>query len=207
MAKRASAVLQVETLVELLRERADSLPDRVGYTYLRDGRTDEESLTYSELDRRSRTVAALLQSRVQPGDRVLVCHGPGLDYLAAFFGCLYAGVVAVPVYPPRFSQKLERLVALVQDAAPRIALTSQSISATLYPLLAQNAALSALEWIDSAESSEFAPGEWRAPDLRAEDTAFLQYTSGSIASPKGVVLTHSNLLANLQSISGHVRCA
>src|SRR5437867_4259773 len=95
----------IETLADLLRARAEEAPDRTAFIHLRDGR-NEEPLTVGDLDRRARAVAAMLQRRVRYGDRVLICLQPGLDYLSAFFGCLYAGAIAVPAYPPRFSEKL-----------------------------------------------------------------------------------------------------
>src|SRR5437763_7468789 len=112
-----SPVPPMETLGDLLRARAEAAAShRTAYVHLRDGQSEEETLTFEELDRRSRGVAAMLQGFTQPGERVLICHQPGLDYLSAFFGCLYAGAVAVPVYPPRFTQKLERLASVVEDS-------------------------------------------------------------------------------------------
>ena len=107
---RASA-----TLVDLLRERACLEPDFALYTFLVDGEAEEERLTCAELDRRARMIAAGL-SQLAPGERVLLLYPPGLDYIAAFFGCLYAGVVAVPVYPPRHDRSLARLQAITLDA-------------------------------------------------------------------------------------------
>src|SRR5690242_13652205 len=88
------------TLIDLLKERADRQPDQPAYTFLQDGEMDEVHLTYGELDRQARAIGALLQNVGTIGSRALLLYPPGLAYVAAFFGCLYAGVVAVPVYPP-----------------------------------------------------------------------------------------------------------
>ena len=99
----------VTTLVDVLRLRADRQPEQIAFTYLTAEQSEGASLTYGELDRRARAIAALLQSAVKPGDRVLLLYPPGLDYIAAFFGCLYAGAVAVPAYPPRLNETKHRL--------------------------------------------------------------------------------------------------
>ncbi|GIX01631.1 MAG: hypothetical protein KatS3mg112_0568 [Thermogutta sp.] len=87
------------TLVELLRHRATYQPDDIAFIYLVDGETEEQPITYRELDRQARAIAAWLQTHDLVGERALLLYPPGLDFIAAFFGCLYAGVVAVPVYP------------------------------------------------------------------------------------------------------------
>src|SRR5688500_28166 len=101
------------TLIDLLRCRAANQPDHPGYTFLSDGEREEECLTYAELDRRARAVAAKLQPLVVQGERVLLLYPPGVDYIAAFFGCLYAGAIAVPAYPPRQNRNLLRLQSVV----------------------------------------------------------------------------------------------
>src|SRR5829696_7919691 len=112
---------EVTSLVELLRRRAQEQPDRVGYTFLNDGGATRVSLTYAELDRRARGVAAGLQQEDAGGARALLLYPPGLDYVCAFLGCLYAGVVAVPAYPPdpaRLNRSLARLRSIVRSARP-----------------------------------------------------------------------------------------
>src|SRR3954466_11402698 len=139
------------TLVELLRQRAAATPDRLAFTFLVDADTVKETLTYGELDRRARSVAAALQSRGLTGERALLLYPPGLDYIVAFFGCLYAGVVAVPAYPPRPNDRSQsRLRAIAHDATPRAALTTAAILAgAVEPrgLLAVAPELGGLRWI------------------------------------------------------------
>ena len=115
------------TLVDILRLRASNTPQQLAYTYLRDGETDELSLEYLELDRRARRVAAWLQSHGATGERALLLYPPGLDYLAAFFGCLYAGVVAVPAYPPQRERGMPRVLAILADSQAAYALTTTSV--------------------------------------------------------------------------------
>src|SRR5690349_17515686 len=118
------------TLVDLLRWRALHQSDRRAYTFLIDGETDEVALTYWELDRQARAIGAMLQRVAAPGERALLLYPPGPEYIAAFFGCLYAGVIAVPAYPPnpaRLDRTLPRLRAIASDARPRVALTTSSI--------------------------------------------------------------------------------
>ena len=105
MAQPFKGVIKIKsnchTGADLLSYRCDRQPDRLAFTFLQDGRTESGSLTYGELARRSRAIAAQLQAIGAWGERVLLLYPPGLDYIAAFFGCLYAGAIAVPTYPPR----------------------------------------------------------------------------------------------------------
>ena len=123
--------LEHTTLVELLRVRAESQPDKNAYTFLSDGETEETTLTYGQLDQRAAAIGARLQSLSAKDQPVLLLYPPGLEYIAAFFGCLYAGAVAVPVYPPTSERSLPRLWSIVKDACPRVALTTTPILSKL----------------------------------------------------------------------------
>ncbi|HSE19509.1 MAG TPA: amino acid adenylation domain-containing protein, partial [Pyrinomonadaceae bacterium] len=186
----------VTTLVDVLRLRANRQPDLIAFTYLTAEQSEEASLTYSELDRRAAAIAALLQSAVKPGDRVLLLYPPGLDYIAAFFGCLYAGAVAVPAYPPRFNETKRRLDAIVDDALPALALTTSAILPRTKSLSDGRPAPSLATDVLDDEIAE----QWRMPHIDGDTIAFLQYTSGSTATPKGVIVSHSNLLYNERMI-------
>jgi amino acid adenylation domain-containing protein len=184
-------------LVELLRARASSQPARLAYTFLVDGEAEESTLTYLELDRQARTIAAYLQILNARGERILLLYPPGLDYIAAFFGCLYAGAIAVPSYPPRLNQSLQRIQAIVADSEPMMALTTASILAKVDVMSAQAPELKALRWLATDRIASDLFEVWRGPGVIDGSTlAFLQYTSGSTAKPKGVMVTHQNLMCN-----------
>ena len=196
-----------ETLVEILRERAREAPDRKAFSYLEDGEEREAVLSYGELDRRARAIAARLQQDHEVGDRVLLLYPPGLDFVTAFYACSYAGVIAVPAYPPdptRLDRTLPRVQAILSDCGARTVLTTspiQSMAGFLFP----KGALSGLAWLAS-DQIEKGPSEgWREPAVDGDAVAFLQYTSGSTGSPKGVVITHTNVLVNqemMRQVSG-----
>ncbi len=190
------------TVVGLLRARAAERPEQVAFTFLADGESEGGSLIYAELDRRAAAIAAALAASVPRGERALLLYPPGLDFIAAFFGCLYAGVVAVPAYPPRPNDRSQsRLRAIAHDATPRAALTTEAILAgAVEPrgLLAVAPELAGLRWLPTDALGEGGAAVTSEPV--PESLAFLQYTSGSTAAPKGVMVSHANLLHNERMI-------
>ncbi|GHO70185.1 hypothetical protein KSC_090770 [Ktedonobacter sp. SOSP1-52] len=185
------------TWVELLRERAFSHPERRVYTFLADGEKEEAHLTYAELDYQARAIASLLQASRASGQPVLLLYQPGLAYLAAFFGCLYAGAIAVPAYPPRLNHNLERLEAIVSDAQPVLALSSKTVAtAAMRQQFTAFSHLGNLHIEVTDTLPENMADQWREPDVNGDTLAFLQYTSGSTGKPKGVMVSHQNLLYN-----------
>ncbi len=196
-------LLESSTLVELSRRRAEQQADQRAYTYLLDGDGEEAHLTYAELDRRARAIGGFLQGLGARGERVLLLYPPGLEYVAAFVGCLYAGAVAVPAYPPdpmRVARTLPRLEAVIQDARARFALTTGFIQSVAESLGEQSAALAGLTWIATDTVEDGAADGWKDPGASRESLAFLQYTSGSTGTPRGVMLSHGNLLHNSLAI-------
>jgi acyl-CoA synthetase (AMP-forming)/AMP-acid ligase II len=194
--------IKASTLVELLQCRAIEQPESKGFCFLVDGETEELSLTYSELDRQARAIAAYIQSVCSVGDRVLLLYPPSLDYIAAFFGCLYAGTIAVPVYPPRPNRSFSRLQKIIENADAKAALTLSSTLESIERRFLDRNELNQLVWAATDAISPNSTQNWQEPKLKGEDIAFLQYTSGSTADPKGVVITHDNLLHNLGLIHG-----
>ena len=188
------------TLVELLRLRAESEPDRPSYVYLNDGELDEISITYKELERQAKAIAAWLLDHGAYHERVLLLYPPGLEYLAAYFGCLYAGAIAVPAYPPRLNRPTPRIQGIVADAGARFALTTGDILADLERRFEQTPDLQELNWLDTRIIPAGMETAWVEPQIAPADLAFLQYTSGSTSQPKGVMVTHANLLHNLRQI-------
>lgn len=194
------SLLHPATLTDLLRSRAEHQPDRLAYTFLKDGETDEVRLTYSELDRQARAIGAQLQHLGATGERVLLLYPSGLEYVAAFFGCLYAGAVAVPAYPPRFNRTLERIEAIVADAQASTALTTTGLLAKTNHWFVQAPDLATLHWLATDNLTGSPEEAWQEPTIDSNTLAFLQYTSGSTGTPKGVMLTHRNLLHNERMI-------
>jgi acyl-CoA synthetase (AMP-forming)/AMP-acid ligase II len=199
--------VEPRTLVELLHVRAQSQPDKLAYTFLVDGEREGARLTYAELDRSARAIAATLQSNhVQPGERALLLYPPGLDFICAFFGCLYAGVVAVPSFPPhpaQLARTLPRLVGVATDAELSAVLSTAAMVAESEIIARRAPILGTTPWIATDALVEHTGASWRAPMLAPDMLAFLQYTSGSTSAPKGVMVSHANLLHNL-AYANHV---
>lgn len=194
------------SLVELLQWRACSQPEQCAYTFLVDGESEEVYLTYAELDRQAQIIAARLRAMVAPGERTLLLYPPGLEFIAAFFGCLYAGVIAVPAYPPhpaRLHAMLPRLQAIAGHAQAAAVLTTAPVQFIAQPLLQQMPALAYLRWLTTDRLGDGRALPWQAPAVDGETLAFVQYTSGSTAAPKGVMVSHGNLLHNLALIYRH----
>ncbi|NBC43821.1 amino acid adenylation domain-containing protein, partial [Corallococcus exiguus] len=192
------------TLVELLLGRAETKPDERLYTFLEEDGPDAE-LTYRGLDARARRIAVALQESTPAGERAVLLYPPGLEYVAGFFGCLYAGVVAVPAYPPdpmRLERTLPRLRAIIQDAQATVVLTTSFVLSMKEALFEFAPDLAALRWVATDELPEGGEAGWRGTEADPESLAFLQYTSGSTGTPRGVMLSHGNLLHNLRLISG-----
>ncbi|MBV7568370.1 non-ribosomal peptide synthetase [Pseudomonas sp. PDM27] len=180
------------TMVQALQRRAALTPDRVALRFLAETPEQAVVLSYRELDQRARTIAGALQAQADFGDRAVLLFPSGPDYVAAFFGCLYAGVIAVPAYPPESTRRhhQERLLSIISDAQPRLLLTSAGLRDALQQIEGAPPLL-CVDTLDGALAER-----WVAADLQDDHIAFLQYTSGSTALPKGVQVSHGNLVAN-----------
>jgi acyl-CoA synthetase (AMP-forming)/AMP-acid ligase II len=192
------------TLVDLLRGRALQQPDLRIYTYLIDGEKEGANLTVAALDEQARAIGAVLQSYGAGGERALLLYPAGLEFISAFFGCIYAGVIAIPLPPPSTAQRqrtVTRLRTVTDDAQPVLALTTSSIVSKLESLFAQVPELKTMRWLATDTVADSAAQDWRDLGVRGETLALLQYTSGSTASPRGVMVNHRNLLENSAHIS------
>ena len=165
--------------------------DGTAFTYLQ-GKDVAEMLSFVQLENDAKTLATKLLSRVNPGDRLLLLMPDGLDYIRLFFACLYAGVIAVPMYPPRGERFSQRLAGVAKNSGASLAVVSSAN---------QSLGIEGLQEISFAELQTTSCSGGPFPDVKAADIAFLQYTSGSTGDPKGVMITHRNIMANCQVIA------
>jgi acyl-CoA synthetase (AMP-forming)/AMP-acid ligase II len=182
-------------IVDLLTARAAEHPERVALRFLSDGETVDTEFTYGSLHARVSALAAELEQRARPGERALLLYPSGPDYVTALLACFYAGVVAVPAYPPQSlqAQHVARVTSIARDAQPTLLLTQQALLAPLTMLKQAFAELSRAEAV--ATDSLVSHGA-HSRSVNAGGLAMLQYTSGSTSTPKGVMLSHANLMAN-----------
>lgn len=191
------------SLNDVLRIHAAARPDSRAYVFLAERGGEEAELTFSELDRRASALARCLVPRAKPGERALLVFPPGLDFLVGFFGCLFAGIIAVPMMPPPRRDRLRHSsLSIIDDCAPTLGLTVAKYLAPIQVTLRDLPIAGAIDWI-AIDTEAFFPAAAEPID-RAQPTqdtiAFLQYTSGSTSTPKGVMVSHGNLLANLEMI-------
>jgi acyl-CoA synthetase (AMP-forming)/AMP-acid ligase II len=190
------------SLVALLEHRAATQPDDDAYVFLSDRGAREGGLTFAQLHNRARGLAQELSRKGEPGDRALLIFPQGLDFIVALFGCLMAGIVAVPMMVPRRQSSRDSTDSITANCAPRFILTSPALVSGPRKDVAARFANGTYEWIevDATVDRPAAPVSIAMPRVERETIAFLQYTSGSTSDPKGVVVTHDNLLQNFEMI-------
>ncbi len=197
---------QFSHLVELLQQRAIAKPNDIAYKFLSNGTTEAGSLTYQELDRRAKAIASRLQSLVKPGARALLVYPyhEGLEFIAAFMGCLYARVIAVTKNPPRRRNAIAELIQRVKLSGATVLLSTKEFLDLVETEVAKNNHIAgnfkffprlATDRIDLSLEND-----WQSVKIAPDTIAFLQYTSGSTGTPKGVMVTHRNILHNEETI-------
>jgi acyl-CoA synthetase (AMP-forming)/AMP-acid ligase II len=193
--------------VDVITHQCEKYGEKDLYIFLADGEDTIESITYIDLLKRVKTVAARLMQQTKPGERILLLCPPGIDYNLLFISCLFAGVIPVPLYPPD-TRSFDRVVNIINDCSANAAIAN---SVTIEKLLANSthnnesiySRLNSIKLFDSVEIQSGDPLIYSQFRAKKEDIAFLQYTSGSTNRPKGVMVTHENLISNTHFISNH----
>jgi len=203
-----------ESFLDVVEYWSNRLPDKKAYIFLADGETKEETITYLELKRKVTAFATNIQKDTKPDDRVLILNPPGIDFIISFLGCLYAGVIPVPLYPPD-KHSLSRLVSVSLDCDSVLALANSHVISKFdsYKALYETSleeknqdkanffkVVNRLKLIDSDQLQQDFQNKITIKKPQRDQTAFLQYTSGSTSQPKGVIVSHYNLIHNSQII-------
>lgn len=188
------------TILDLLRLRTCEQPNAIAYSYLDNGEDVAARITYADLEQRALAVAELLRALTKPGDRVVLIYPSGLEFLGAFFGCLYARIVAVPLHAPRPGRHNDRLAAVIANADARLVLTTRDLLSKVQQAMRDQAEASQLQVLTTDDLDLTHLRDPNPETIEEGDLAFLQYTSGSTSTPKGVMVSHGNLLANQRMI-------
>lgn len=190
----------VGTLVGALRERARTHPQRPLYTFLKRARDVERELTFGALDERAMAIAASIQAHARPGDCAVVICPNDLSFIEAFMGCQYAGVIPVPSPSLQGYHAIERLRRVLGAVSPACVVTTSAIEERLKAQARALPELAAIVHLCVDTVAQRDSIHWSAPDIAVDDVAFLQFTSGSLSAPKGVKVSHSNILHNLEML-------
>ena len=183
--------------VELVRRRAERHGAKSAFEFLEAKPTEAKQMSFAKLDRVGRAIGATLQAQSQAGQRALLLFKSSEHFISAFFGCLYAGVIPVPAYPPQSREAhWQRLERIADDAGVTLVLSTGNLIRRMAAGLDQLPSLSRAATVAVDEIPLDDAGLWQERPLSREDIAFLQYTSGSTGNPKGVQVTHGNLLHN-----------
>lgn len=186
--------------VEALQQRAQETPEKPSHIFLEQGEVETDRLTFGDLDRQARGIAAYLQTVTNPGERALLIYPTGLDFVRAMYGCLYAGLIPIPTNPPGRNRSARRLEVISQDAQAQVALSTPLFLDAFAQRQENFPELEALRWINHADIEIDPQAPWQRPDQSPNQFAFIQYTSGSTNMPKGVIISNQNLYYNSRMI-------
>ena len=196
--------LQANSIAEILQQRAITTPQSLAYIFLADGENKEQKLTYQELDQQAKAIATQLQNLVKPGDRALLIYpyAAVLDFICAFMGCLYAGVVAVPCHPPMNSLTSEEISTRLVNSEAAIILSNTKLLGKLKTQLGNLPNFDQLNphWLDTSKVDIHSQQAYQPTNFKLTELAFLQYTSGSTGEPKGVMISNACLLQNQEML-------
>jgi acyl-CoA synthetase (AMP-forming)/AMP-acid ligase II len=186
----------VDNLVDLLFQQTAKHGNKIAYAFLADGESVKETISYASLAKRAQATAVVLSAEYPVGSRVLLLYPSCIDYMVAFFGCLLAGMIAVPVFPPRGNKHNSRLEVIIRDSQAAVALTTNQQLKDMAAAINSSSLLSGMELLCTDLIDVENANNWQRPEVCGSTIAFLQYTSGSTGQPKGVIVSHGNLLHN-----------
>ena len=192
------------SIVDVLHLKSQNVGKQSALIFSENGQTATASLTYHEIDYEARKIAVYLTQKlgIQPGERILLLHPPGLEFVKALFGCLYAGAIAIPAYVPRPNRSIVRIENIITDSKATVGITTAKAFAQFSKTLQSNLVLKNLSWFtnEEIEDQNYSVENWQKPEINHDTIAFLQYTSGSTGQPKGVMVSHGNILYNSEYI-------
>ena len=191
---------EIDLLVDVLQQRAQSDADKLAFIYLEQGEEESERLTFAELDRTARQIADCLLGVSRPGERALLIYPSGLDFVKAFYGCLYAGVIPIPTNKPGRNRSVQRLQVIGKDSQASMCLTTPEFLTLFRQQIQEFPEFNSLKWVSQEALEAGSESSWRRPEVDPESIAFIQYTSGSTRTPRGVVINYQNLSCNKDMI-------
>lgn len=188
--------IEYRSFVDVLDERCQKQPDQLAYGFLSRGETLTHTLSYAQIHHQAKQLATVLLQKCQPGDRALLLFPDGLEFIYSFYACLIAGIIAVPTFTPRANRPVDKTAKIARNADVKLILSTGTIQHSLEAIFAQHEYLKSIDWLAVDQCPEQSAAAITWPKINADDIAFLQYTSGSTSDPKGVQISHRNLLAN-----------